>query len=93
MDNNGTTVVSKLIEYFEQQLRIQRTSNIKYSTEEALLDAVDVCKNAIKVERQQIEEAHQNGFYCGNDVANGLLPEHSSSSDYYNQTYTQNNKI
>ena len=33
MDNNGTTVVSKLIEYFEQQLRIQRTSNIKYSTE------------------------------------------------------------
>lgn len=45
----------------------------------------------LEKERQQIEEAHQNGFYCGNDVANGLLPEHSSSSDYYNQTYTQNN--
>ena len=29
MDNNGATVVSKLIENFEQQLRIQRTSNIK----------------------------------------------------------------
>lgn len=46
----------------------------------------------LQKERQQIEEAHQNGFYCGNDVANGLLPEHSSSSDYYNQTYTQNNQ-
>lgn len=46
----------------------------------------------LEKERQQIEEAHQNGFYCGNDVANGLLPEHSSSSDYYNQTYTQNNQ-
>lgn len=43
----------------------------------------------LQKERQQIEESHQNGFDCGNDVANGLLPEHSSSSDYYNQTYTQ----
>ncbi len=40
--------LSKLIEYFEQQLRLQRSSEIKYTTEDALVDAIDVCKNIVK---------------------------------------------
>jgi len=91
MDNKTTTVVSKLLEYFEQQLRIQRTSNIKYSTEEALLDAVDVCKNAIKVERQQIEEAYQSG---GTNALKYIrdYPIYVTKEEYYNQKYTQKNQ-
>ena len=38
-------------------------------------------------ERMQIEEAHQNGFYCGNDIANGVNPEVKCASAYYTQTY------
>lgn len=40
--------LEKLIEYFEQQLKMQRESQIKYTGEEAYFDAVDVCKNALK---------------------------------------------
>lgn len=44
--------LEKLIEYFEQQLNLQRSSEIKYTGEEAYFDAVDVCKNALKSLRQ-----------------------------------------
>jgi len=81
MDKKQTTIMSKMVEYFEQQLSIQRTSNIKYSTEEALLDAVDVCKNAIKIERQQIEEA----FVAGDERGTNNIP--FNAEQYFNQTY------
>ena len=49
------TAIQELIEYFEQQLRLQCSGEIKYTTEEALLDAIEVCKNAqITKEKEQI---------------------------------------
>lgn len=48
-----------LIEYFEQQLRLQRESKIKYTGEEAYFDALDVCKNTLKAKQPtplQVEE-------------------------------------
>lgn len=46
--------LEKLIEYFEQQLKLQRESKIKYTGEEAYFDSVDVCKNALKALRKGI---------------------------------------
>jgi len=43
------TVVQELKEYFEQQLRLQISSKIKYTAEEALLDAIQVCENAFYI--------------------------------------------
>jgi len=40
--------LEKLLEYFEQQLNLQRSGEIKYTGEEAYFDAVDVCKNELK---------------------------------------------
>ena len=48
--------IEKLINYFEQQLRLQRSSEIKYTGEEAYFDAVDVCKNALKSDISQPKE-------------------------------------
>lgn len=50
------SVIEKLIVYFEQQLSLQRSSEIKYTGEEAYFDAVDVCKNAIKIKNRQPKE-------------------------------------
>ncbi len=44
----GEGSVHKLKEYFEQQLSLQRSSEIKYTGEEAYFDAVDVCNNTLK---------------------------------------------
>ncbi len=84
------TAVGGLIEYFEQQLRLQRSSEIKYTTEEALVDAIDVCKNTQRtIEKKQIMDAHDNGIsrYCqweperhGN--------EQPSGKNYYEKTYS-----
>ena len=55
MSNKNKTVVAELIEYFEQQLSLHRSSEIKYTTEEALVDAIQICKNALKTkEKSQI---------------------------------------
>jgi hypothetical protein len=40
--------LEKLIEYFEQQLRLQRSNEIKYTAEDAYIDVIDVCKNVLK---------------------------------------------
>lgn len=48
------TAIQELKEYFEQQLRLQRNSKIKYTAEEALVDAIEVCQNSIKKERDQL---------------------------------------
>lgn len=47
------TAIQELKEYFEQQLRLQRRSEIKYTTEEALVDAIEVCRNAITTKEKQ----------------------------------------
>jgi len=41
----------------------------------------------LSLEREQIEEAHQNGFHCGNDIAHSIKPECNSSKEYYTQTF------
>lgn len=55
------TAISGLIEYFEQQLRLHRSSEIKYTTEEALVDAISVCNNSKPKEKEQNEEAYKKG--------------------------------
>lgn len=40
--------VEKLKSYFEQQLRLQRFSSMKWNTEQAYIDAIEVCDNMLK---------------------------------------------
>lgn len=81
MDNKQTTVLAKLVEYFEQQLRIAKERKIKYKEEDALSDAIDVCKRAIKMERKQMIDFAK---YCSKNTDYA-----TSYEDCYNQTYTQ----
>jgi len=72
------TATQHLVNYFEQQLRLQRSSEIKYTTEEALIDAISVCKNAIEVEKSNIIQAFEDAsldvdklgdvYYLGNYI-------------------------
>ena len=39
------------------------------------------------MEKEQIENAHQNGFYCGNDICNATNPEFQSAEQYYKEIY------
>ncbi len=43
---------SKLEEYFEQQLNLVKTGTIKYTGEEAFMDALDVTKNYFRTATQ-----------------------------------------
>lgn len=73
------TAIQKLIEYFQQQLDLQKTSEIKYTTEEAFVDAIDICKNSLKIEKEQIKEA----FNVGNIGDYG----DKGAEKYYIETY------
>jgi len=78
------TAMQEAILYFEQQLSLQRTSKIKYTTEEALVDAIQVCKNAANtIERNQIIDAYDNGWNIGFQKRN-----FDSGEKYFNNTYT-----
>ena len=46
-------------------------------------------EQAKAMEKKQIQNAHQNGFYCGNDICNATTPEFESSEQYYLETYEQ----
>jgi predicted RNA-binding protein associated with RNAse of E/G family len=70
------TAVQWLLQQIENNLAIGYDSITKQQYEQAL-----------QMEREQIEEAHQNGFYCGNDIAHSIKPEYNSSKDYYTQTF------
>jgi predicted DNA-binding protein YlxM (UPF0122 family) len=52
------TIVQQLKGYFEQQLSLHEDGEIKYTTKEALEDAVEVCKKAISVEKKQLVNFH-----------------------------------
>lgn len=57
------TVLQELIKYFEQQLSLQRESNIKYTGEEAFFDALEICRNAFKTkEKKQLINAYNKGY-------------------------------
>lgn len=88
---SNKTALKELIEYFEQQLRLQRSSEIKYTTEEALVDVIQVCKNAQKTkEKEQLINAYNQGYRDGeiqeynseNDVS-----EFDDAENYYNNTF------
>ena len=78
------TAISKLINYFEQELRLHKTGEYKFTVEEKLFDAIEVCKNAIKLEKQQIKDAYNQGYREGE--LNGELadPEHKDISEFVN---------
>ena len=83
------TAVEELKKYFEQQLRIHLSNKIKYTTEEALLDAIEICKNCINTkEKQQIIdfandfiEKHTFGDY------DGQVQKNKTVEEYYNETF------
>lgn len=79
------TPIQELKEYFEQQLRLHRNSEIKYTTEEALVDAIQVCQNATTKEQQAFEDAFDDGVSEGELRRDGFPSE--DGRDYYNQTY------
>jgi hypothetical protein len=82
------TAISELIEYFTQQLSLQRTSNIKYTTEEALLDVIDVCKNAARTkEKEQLAKAYNTGKM--HEACGTIIEIHLTGEQYYNETYKQ----
>ena len=83
------TVISELIEYFEQQLRLHRSSEIKYTTEEAWCDAIGICNNSIKIEKQQIKDANIAGMEF---IPCDTNRYEEDSENYYSQTYQNETK-
>ena len=87
------TVLQELIKYFEQQLSLQRESNIKYTGEEAFFDALEVCKNAFKTkEKQQIIDAYNQGYRDGEDAEESTkalvdVSEWADAELYYKKTF------
>jgi predicted secreted protein len=91
----GQTVVSELISYFQQQLRLQRESKFKYTGEEAFVDAIDICKNAFATkEKQQIKDAFNHGYREGFSDGNSWyenekdVSEYEDAENYYKSTYS-----
>jgi hypothetical protein len=93
---SNKTAIQELIEYFEQQLRLQRSSEFKYTTEEALVDAIQVCKNAQKTkEKGQIKNAFNQGYRDGEIDSQSMANDKDVSAfenaeNYYNNKF--NNK-
>ena len=73
------TAMQELKKYFEQQLKLHINNEIKYTTEEALVDAIQVCKNAINTkEKEQIIDA------CDIDKRS-----YDNAEQYYNETFNK----
>ena len=86
LNMSNKTAIQELIEYFEQQLRLQRSSEIKYTTEEALVDAIQVCKNAQKTkEKEQIQSAFENGMI--KESSSSRYISDLEAEKYYSQTF------
>lgn len=52
-------------------------------------NVLEFIEKANKIFEQKIKDAHQSGFYCGNDVANNIKPQFNSAEQYYNETYSE----
>lgn len=52
-----------------------------------VFDVQDKLIELLEKEKQQIIDACQCGFYCGNDIANKIKPQFRTSKDYYNNTF------
>lgn len=94
--SENRTVLQELIEYFEQQLALQRESNIKYTGEEAFFDALDICKNAYSTkEKQQIKDAfnqgYREGFTDGNNWSENEkdVAEFEDADNYYKNKFVE----
>lgn len=78
------TAVQELKLYFEQQLSIHLSNEIKYTTKEALLDVIQICENCINTkEKQQIIDAFDNGYDLNNSLVN------YKGEQYYNETFNK----
>lgn len=90
---SNKTAIQELVEYFGQQLRLQRSSEIKYTTEEALVDAIQVCQNTIRTkEKEQIKSAFNQGYRDGEIDSQSMANEEDISSfenaeNYYNNKF------
>jgi hypothetical protein len=74
------TAVQELKLYFEQQLSIHLSNEIKYTTKEALSDAIQICENCINTkEKQQIIDAYIDGVTGDSGAVN--------AEQYYNETF------
>jgi hypothetical protein len=84
---SNKTVLENLKEYFEQQLSLHSSGEIKYTTEEVLIDAIQVCHNAKETkEREQIEKVFADG--CAINSFNGVGSTHRKvANEYYLKTF------
>jgi hypothetical protein len=76
------TTVYRLIEYLEQQLRLQGDPQFKETSQETLVDAIRVCKNALSLEKEQIIEAYH--------IPGSNIRTKEEGEKYYNQRYNIN---
>ena len=89
------TAMHKLIEYFEQQLSLQKNSQIKYTGGEAYFDALDVCKNALKEEKLQWTGAYvqakmeNHTMPYGVEYLNKVAKAEEEAERHYNETFNQ----
>ena len=96
MSNNKTAIqqlidrLKRDIDYFNSLLKEQVYVEMKISTMAKITQTEHILKyveDMLEMEKKQIEDACQNGFYCGNDIANATKPEFESAEQYYNETY------
>jgi hypothetical protein len=84
---SNKTAIQELKEYFEQQLRLHKKGEIKFTTEKAFLDAIQICQNAYNTkEKKQIKNAYSKAL--SNHSFYGELSIHKQESEkYYNETF------
>lgn len=75
------TAITELIEYFQQQKKLQDDPKFIGSGREAYDDAIEVCNNALEKEKEQIVNAYSEGN------RNGLNNKALGANKYYRETY------
>lgn len=81
------TPIQELKEYFNQQLRLKISGEIECTSDEVLIDAIQLCENCIKTkEKEHIKKAWIHG-----DVRSPLKLKHiNNAENYYKETYIDN---
>jgi len=86
MDKKQTAVEWYIMES-DRYFIYYKTNRITYNDLQINLKELKGIAKAM--EKEQIETAHQNGYYCGNDICNATNPEFQSAEQYYKETYEQ----
>jgi hypothetical protein len=80
-------VISQLKEHITKSAHNQLGTNRTGDYRIGLVKAIDFCEQAKELEKQQIMDACQQGFYDGLDMAKTKKSKFKSAEQYYNETY------